>query len=146
MKVLLQRVNYASVKVEGQVIARINKGLLLLAGFGEGDDDSKLKPMAEKIVNMRIFPDEKGRFHFSLLDINGSILVVPQFTLFADTGKGRRPEFFRALKPQLAGVLIEEFIDVFKQIGIKDILSGQFGAHMKVVLENDGPVTIMLEN
>lgn len=146
MKVLLQRVNYASVKVDEQVIAEINKGLLLLTGFGEGDDAGKLKPMAEKIVNMRIFPDSKGRFHLSVLDIDGSVLVVPQFTLFADTSKGRRPEFFRALKPQSASILIDKFVDAFKQLGIKDILSGQFGAHMKVGLENDGPVTIMLEN
>ncbi|MBI5184102.1 MAG: D-tyrosyl-tRNA(Tyr) deacylase [Nitrospinae bacterium] len=146
MKVLLQRVNYASVKVDELVISEINKGLLLLTGFGEGDDDSKLKPMAEKIVNMRIFPDEKSRFHFSLLDIDGSVLVVPQFTLFADTGKGRRPEFLKALKPQLARSLMDKFVCIFEQLGIKDVLSGQFGAYMKVELENDGPVTIMLEN
>jgi D-tyrosyl-tRNA(Tyr) deacylase len=146
MMVLLQRVNYAFVKVDEEVITKINKGLLLLTGFGEGDDAGKLRPIAEKIVNMRIFPDEKGRFHFSLLDIPGSLLIVPQFTLFADTSKGRRPEFLRALKPQLARDLIDKFVEIFKETGVKEVLSGRFGVYMKVGLENDGPVTIMIEN
>ena len=145
MRVLLQRVNNAQVTVEGRVVGRIERGLLLLVGLGQGDDESRLKPAAEKVVNMRIFPDDKGRFHFSTLDIEGEILAVSQFTLYADTSKGRRPDFFSALEPTKARELFEKFVSEIQALGVKRVETGEFGAEMKVALENDGPVTIMLE-
>ena len=145
MRVLLQRVSKASVSVEGKVLGEISRGLLLLTGFGKGDDESKLLPMLEKIINFRIFPDEKGRFDKSVLDIGGEILVVSQFTLYADTTKGRRPDFFNALEPDKARALCDSFVELLKAKGIAKVACGEFGAHMFVNLENDGPVTIMLE-
>ena len=146
MKVLLQRVTSASVCVDQEVIGEIEQGLLLLVGIGSDDGEENLAPMADKIANMRVFPDEKGRFHYSLQDINGSVLLVPQFTLYADTSKGRRPEFFGAMKPPEAEQMFEQFVSLFKEKGLKKIASGRFGAYMQVELVNDGPVTISLEN
>ncbi len=146
MKVLLQRVSQASVSVNGKSLAEISAGYLLLTGLGDGDDRSKLRAMAEKIANMRLFPNEAGRFDKSILDIGGAALVVPQFTLFADTSKGRRPEFFGALKPELARPLVDEFVVTLKEVGVGKVECGEFGAHMMVSLVNDGPVTITLEN
>ena len=145
MRVLLQRVSKASVSVEEKVLGEISGGLLLLTGFGKGDDESKLLPMAEKIINLRVFPDEKGRFDKSVLDISGEILVVSQFTLYADTTKGRRPDFFNALEPDKARVLCDSFVQLLKSKGVSKVATGEFGAHMFVNLENDGPVTIMVE-
>jgi len=146
MKVLVQRVAHASVEVNGDIKGSIGPGLLLLTGFGQGDDATVCSPMASKIANLRIFPDEEGKFHRSLLDIEGAVLVVPQFTLFADTSKGRRPEFFGALKPELASGLVQIFADSLETAGIKQVAQGVFGAHMKVSLLNDGPVTIMIDS
>jgi D-aminoacyl-tRNA deacylase len=143
MRVVIQRVNQASVKVEGKIVGEISRGLLLLVGLGEGDDEKILTPTANKILNMRIFPNEKGNFDKSVIDVAGGILLVPQFTLFADTSKGRRPEFFKALKPELAEPLFQKFVELFRNTGIKTE-QGIFGADMKVTLENDGPVTIIL--
>ena len=145
MKVLLQRVSRASVSVEGEITGQIGQGVLLLVGIGKTDDAAVLKPMAEKISTLRIFPDENGRFHHSLLDISGGALAVPQFTLFADTNKGRRPEFFEAAPPEKASPLFDAFVEELKRAGIKSVQTGVFGAHMQVELLNDGPVTIMLE-
>lgn len=145
MRILLQRVSSASVKVEGEIVGEIGQGVLLLVGLGEGDDETKLSTAAEKIANLRIFSDEQKRFHLSLLDIKGAALMVSQFTLYADTAKGRRPDFFGALKPELAEPLCEKFIAALKAQGIQNVQSGRFGAYMQVALENDGPVTIMLE-
>ncbi len=145
MKVLLQRVSNASVSVDGESIAQIGEGLLLLVGIAREDTESVLKPMAEKISTLRIFPDEKGRFHHSLLDIGGAVLAVPQFTLFADTNKGRRPEFFAAAPPDAASKMFDSFAAELSAAGIEQVRTGVFGAHMKVELLNDGPVTIMLE-
>ena len=144
MKVILQRVNFAKVSVEGITVGEIEKGLLLLVGFGKDDSESVLKPMAAKISNLRVFPDEKGRFHLSVLDIEGGILAVPQFTLFADTSKGRRPEFFSALAPDKAEEMFNSFVRHLKESEIAKVETGQFGAYMQVTLENDGPVTIIL--
>lgn len=146
MKVLLQRVSSASVDVEGTTIGRIGSGLLLLVGFGQGDTQALLLPMAKKLINMRIFADDRGKFHFSLLDTGGALLLVPQFTLFADTQKGRRPEFFGALEPAQAEPLFLAFAETFSGLGINNVATGRFGADMQVKLENDGPVTIMLES
>ena len=145
MKVLLQRTSQASVSVDGKEIGSIGKGLLLFVGFGQGDDKSKLKPMAEKIVNMRVFADDKSHFNLSLKDIDGEVLVVSQFTLYADTNKGRRPDFACALEPKAASELCAEFVETLKSLGVKKVATGVFGAHMHVSLLNDGPVTIMLE-
>jgi len=145
MKVLLQRVASASVTVDGKVTGAIERGLLLLTGFGAGDDASKLVPMAQKVANMRIFPNDEGRFHFSVLEIGGGVLTVPQFTLYADTSKGRRPEFFSALAPAEATKLFDAFTLEFVKLGVKSVGKGVFGADMKVALLNDGPVTIMVE-
>ena len=143
MKAVLQRANQASVTVDEKVVGSIGRGLLLLVGFGPEDSSVTLQPFAEKIVNLRIFPDEKGRFHYSVLDIQGGILVVPNFTLYADCSKGRRPDFFGALPPEQASILFEELISKFTALGIKDVARGIFGAHMQIALENDGPVTLI---
>ncbi len=145
MRVVLQRVSRALVRVEGEVVGEIGPGLLLLVGFGQGDSGESLGPMADKIANMRVFPNEGGRFDRSLLDIGGEALAVSQFTLYADTAKGRRPEFFQAMKPQEAELLFTQFLEALRATGIRRVASGVFGAHMHVESVNDGPVTIPLE-
>ena len=145
MKTVLQRVNYASVRVGGQVVGEIGRGIAVLVGFGKEDDGSTLEPMAQKLVNMRIFSNEADRFDRSTLDIGGEVLLVPQFTLFADTRKGRRPEFFGALEPGKASPLFDQFIEVVRKTGVQKVAAGVFGASMQVALENDGPVTIIVE-
>ncbi|MCB0323111.1 MAG: D-tyrosyl-tRNA(Tyr) deacylase [Bdellovibrionales bacterium] len=146
MRICLQRVSEASVTIAGERTASIGRGLLLLVGIAQDDDGSQLQPMAEKIAQMRIFPDERGRFHHSLIDIGGAVLLVPQFTLFADTTKGRRPDFFGAMKPPRAAELFTEFAAVWAALGISPVATGVFGAEMQVGLVNDGPVTIWLES
>ncbi len=146
MKVLVQRVKEARVEVEGKLVGEIGPGLLLLVGLGKGDCEENLAEMAKKIANLRVFSDENDRFQYSLLDTEGAVLSVPQFTLFADTSKGRRPEFFSAMPPSEAAPLSEQFLARLKERGIKKVEAGQFGANMQVSLVNDGPVTIMLEN
>ena len=122
MKVLLQRVNRVSVSVDDKIISEIGPGLLLLTGVAVGDDHEKVSSMAAKISNLRIFPDDKGRFHHSLLDVNGSALVIPQFTLFADLSKGgRRPEFFGAARPEQAEPLCVRFCEELQKVGIKSV-------------------------
>jgi D-tyrosyl-tRNA(Tyr) deacylase len=118
---------------------------MLLVGVGKSDTDKQLKAMAQKIANMRIFPDEQGRFHLSVIDIQGGILAVPQFTLYADTKKGRRPEFFGAMPPEQATVMFDQFVELLGDITEKNVEVGVFGADMQVALENSGPVTIMVE-
>ena len=145
MRAVIQRVNYASVTVDGVITGKIGKGLAVLVGFGKEDSEKKLRTMANKIVNMRIFSNDEGRFDFSLLDTKGGILLVPQFTLFADTSHGRRPEFFTALEPDKASPMFDQFAKIVKEYGISEVGCGMFGANMKFALENDGPVTIMLE-
>ena len=146
MRALIQRVLEADVTVGGECTGRIENGLLLLLGFGSGDNDAVLKPMAEKIANLRIFSDAQGRFNESLLQVSGAILVVPQFTLYGDASKGRRPEFFRAMKPIEAEAMFEKFCEALVSAGIQSVERGRFGAHMIVSLKNDGPVTMMLDS
>lgn len=144
MRVIIQRVNHASVRVDETVHGAIDRGLMLLVGFGQGDSEAVLRPMAEKVLTMRIFPNDEGRFHFSVQDVQGSILAIPQFTLYADTAKGRRPDFFSAMNPALASPLFDAFCELLrKQLPTE---RGVFGAHMKVLFENDGPVTISLDS
>lgn len=145
MKFVIQRVNSASVRVQDQTVGQISKGLLVLVGFGSQDDAALLKPLCQKILNMRLFPDEKSKFNFSALEVKAELLVVSQFTLYADTSKGRRPEFFAALEPQAAKTLYAQLLDEFRQAGAQRVESGTFGAYMQVQSENDGPVTILLE-
>jgi len=145
MKVVIQRVSRAKVTVEEQVIGEISAGLLLLVGFGKGDSSAEIPAMVEKIVTMRIFPNAQGRFDRSVLDIQGEVLAVSQFTLYADTTKGRRPEFFNALEPDPARELFEEFVQALRSVLPSKVATGQFGAMMQVELVNDGPVTITLE-
>jgi len=146
MRVLVQRVKEAKVEVEGKLLGDIGPGLLLLVGLGKEDGTEKLAEMAKKVANLRIFSDENDRFQYSLLDTKGAVLLVPQFTLFADTSKGRRPEFFSAMPPSEAEPLSEEFLTKLREQGIEKVEAGQFGANMQVSLVNDGPVTLMLEN
>ena len=146
MKILLQRVSQASVRVDAQVVGGIGPGLLLFVGFGEGDSQEQLKPMAEKIVQLRVFREGEKHFQRSLLECAGELLVIPQFTLYAETQKGRRPDFVKALNPTLAEPLFQQFVEVLASLGVKKVEKGSFGAYMQVQLENDGPVTIMLEN
>ena len=145
MKVLLQRVSCASVTVAGEVVGAIGAGLLLLVGFSRSDLEPDLRAMARKIVALRVFPDQQGRFNYSLLDVGGGVLLVPQFTLYAQTNRGRRPDFTAAMHPEGAIVLFNEFVQCVSDSGVKKVETGCFGADMKVDLINDGPVTIMLE-
>ncbi len=146
MRVLTQRVSRASVSVAGECIASIDRGLLLLIGFRVGDNVESLKYLAHKVVNLRIFDGEDGRLHNSVLDIKGEILAVPQFTLNADTRKGRRPDFTKALSPPEASYFFNEFVtELERELG-RTVETGKFGAYMLVDNVNDGPFTIMLSH
>lgn len=144
MKIVLQRVIEANVCVDGRVVGSIQRGVVLLVGFGKGDKEDLLLPMAKKVLNLRIFPNNEGRFDLSLLDIGAGILCIPQFTLYADTSRGRRPDFFSALDPSVAVELYERFTRMLKDLGCAFVESGIFGSNMQVSLINDGPVTILL--
>lgn len=145
MKALIQRVSRASVSVGDTQIAAINQGLLILLGVGEHDKSDNVVQLVEKIIHLRIFSDEKGKMNQSLCEINGAVLLVSQFTLFADTRRGRRPSFIHAAKPDIAQKLYEFFKEELARQGVKKVVTGEFGAYMQVSLVNDGPVTIMLD-
>lgn len=144
MRVLLQRVNHAQVKIDGEIVGKIQKGYLLLVGFAPDDTSDKIDYLVHKITNLRVFESEPGKMNLGLKDVNGEILSVSQFTLYADVKKGNRPGFSNAAKPDLAQPLYEEFNQKLAATGIH-VETGRFGADMKVELENDGPVTIMYE-
>ena len=144
MKLIVQRVRSASVKVNNKVIGEINEGLMTLVGFTHSDTPETVKYLADRAVKLRIFEDENGKMNRSLLDVNGSMLIVSQFTLYGDTVHGRRPGFDAAAKPDQAIVLYEQFIEEVKAFGV-NVGTGEFGAEMLVTLENDGPVTFTLE-
>jgi D-tyrosyl-tRNA(Tyr) deacylase len=144
MKIVLQRVSNASVKVDSEIVGSIETGLLLLIGFSSTDTEESILPTIEKIVKLRIFSDEEGKMNKSVLDINGSALLVSQFTLYADTKKGNRPSFIEAARPEQAIPLYEFFITEMKK-RISKVETGIFGADMKVELVNDGPVTIVFD-
>ena len=144
MRILLQRVSQASVSVGDQMIAKIGPGLVLLVGVGPSDQAEQARYLAEKIAHLRIFEDQEGKMNRSLLDVGGEAIVVSQFTLFADTRKGRRPSFTSAAQPQVAQPLVDQFAAFLTQLGIPT-QCGEFGAHMLVEIANDGPVTILLE-
>lgn len=144
MRALLQRVSKASVTVEDKVISQIGKGLVGLVGIGHSDGEEQVAFLAEKIANLRIFEDEQGKTNLSLLDVKGEAVVVSQFTLYADTRKGRRPSFIDAGLPAVAEPLVNRFVELLRNQGIPT-QTGRFGAHMLVEIHNDGPVTIWLE-
>ena len=144
MRVLVQRCDKANVKVDSNIVGSIDKGLMILVGFTEGDNFDTIKYMADKVVNLRVFDDENGIMNKSLLDKSFSILSVSQFTLYGDASKGRRPSYINALNGSLAKPLYDKFNEELRKYGIK-VETGIFGADMKVELINDGPITIMLE-
>ncbi len=144
MKIVLQRVSSASVKVDSKIVGRIEHGLLLLIGFSSTDTEENILPTIEKIVKLRIFSDEEGKMNKSVLDVEGSMLLISQFTLYADTKKGNRPSFIEAARPELAIPLYEFFIAEMRK-RITKVETGIFGADMKVELVNDGPVTIVFD-
>jgi len=146
MKGLIQRVTHASVTVDNEIISEIGSGLLLLLGVEKSDDSSTVRELCRKLLAYRVFPDDQGRMNRSLLDMGGSLLVVPQFTLAADTRSGSRPGFSVAARPESAEALFHEFVAVCEsQLGTGRVGQGRFGADMKVALVNDGPVTFLLE-
>lgn len=144
MRVVVQRVINASVEVDGQICGSIKKGLLVFIGVGDGDSENDCKRLADKIINLRIFSDENDKINLSLKDVNGELLIVSQFTLYADCKKGNRPNFTQAAKPDIANALYEFFVDYCKSL-VSVVETGIFGADMKVNLLNDGPFTIVLE-
>jgi D-aminoacyl-tRNA deacylase len=144
MRIVLQRVSRARVTVEGRVTGEIGRGLLLLAGFTDGDSEDALAWMADKVVGLRIFPDDEGKMNRSVQEIGGELLVVSQFTLYGDTRKGRRPSFIDAARPEVAIPLYERFVALLRATGLP-VGTGEFGAMMDVELVNDGPVTLILE-
>jgi D-aminoacyl-tRNA deacylase len=145
MRALLQRVSHASVTVDGQVVGQIGQGLLVLLGVGQDDSEVQVKTLADKIVYLRIFGDDEGKMNRSLLDIGGQVLVVSQFTLYADMRRGRRPSFTSAAPPSLAEPLVERFKSAIAAYGLT-VEDGIFGAMMQVELCNDGPVTIWMDS
>lgn len=145
MKVLIQRVSSSRVVVDGEVIGSIGRGLNLLVGIGPSDTEAELEWMAKKCLNLRLFPHStEGRFDLSVTEICGELLVVSQFTLYGDGRKGRRPSFAKAAPPDIAEALYDRFVAILRQSGLK-VETGKFGATMQVSIENDGPVTLLLE-
>jgi D-tyrosyl-tRNA(Tyr) deacylase len=144
MRVLVQRVTRAEVRVGGEAVGRVGAGLLLLVGFTHHDDEGRLAWMAEKVLGLRIFPDEEGRMNRALTENGGGLLVVSQFTLYGDARKGKRPSFVDAARPEVAVPLYERFVALLREAGV-EVGTGTFGAEMEVELVNDGPVTLWLE-
>ena len=145
MRIVLQRVTQASVSVEGDVVGAIDRGLLILVGVAEGDEEAQADALARKVAGLRIFADAEGRFNESLLDIGGSALVVSQFTLHADVRKGRRPSFTSAARPEVAEPLVDYFAQSLREQGVP-VETGIFGAMMSVALVNDGPFTVVIDS
>ena len=145
MKALLQRVTEASVSVAGEVVGTIGQGLAIFVGVANGDTEKDAQYLAQKAVNLRIFADEEGKFNLSVLDIKGELLLVSQFTLLADTRKGRRPSFVEAALPERAEELFNYFVEQTRTYGLK-VETGRFQEYMHVEIHNDGPVTILLDS
>lgn len=145
MRILVQRVKEAGVVVEGRRIAAIGQGLLLLVGIGKDDNSEDIERLAKKVINLRIFEDEQGKMNLNVRQVNGEILSVPQFTLYADTQKGNRPGFDSSAEPKMAKEYWQKFNNLLRESGIP-AKEGIFGSHMAVSLTNDGPVTIWLDS
>ena len=143
MRVIVQRVQSSRVEIDGEVSGEIGQGLMVLLGIAEGDGQEQCDFLADKLVHLRIFTDEQEKMNLSLQDINGEMLIVSQFTLYGDCKKG--PSFVAAARPETAVPLYEYFIDAVKRQGVKKVATGQFGADMQVYIQNDGPVTLMLD-
>lgn len=146
MRAVLQRVERASVTVEGQVIGEIDKGIMVLFGMLDSDDDKVIEYMLDKVINMRIFEDEAGKMNLSLLDIKGELMIVPNFTLYGDARKGRRPGYSSGAAPAVASGIFDKLVAYAQTLPIKKVATGQFQADMKVEIVNDGPVTILLDS
>lgn len=144
MRIVLQRVKSGRVLVAGHAVAEINTGLVILLGIGPSDGEDQVRLLSDKIAHLRIFEDDQGKMNRSILEVVGQAIVVSQFTLYADTRKGRRPSFTDAALPEAARPLVERFAQLLREQGVPT-QSGEFGAHMQVEIVNDGPVTIYLE-
>lgn len=145
MRVVLQRVSRAEVRIEGRIAGRIGAGFLILVGFRREDTEDVLAWMADKIISLRLFADADGKFNIGLEDVRGGLLVVSQFTLYGDTRKGRRPSFIDAAPPEIAIPLYDRFVELLRARAPGAVATGEFGALMDVELVNDGPVTLVLE-
>lgn len=145
MKAVIQRVSSASVEVEGKIIGSCNKGYMVLFGAADGDTEADAEILAKKISSLRVFEDENDKMNLSILDVDGEILAISQFTLLADVKKGNRPSFINAMEPVKAEQLYKFFCEKLREFGIKKVDEGEFGADMKVSLVNDGPVTILYD-
>lgn len=145
MRVLIQRVNKSSVKVDEKIVGSINRGFNVLVGIGKDDTFEDLKYMKDKILNLRVFEDENDKMNLSIKDVFGDLLLISQFTLYGDCRKGRRPNFMNALSGDEAKKLFDKFVDMCKEEGLK-VETGVFGAHMVVDIENNGPVTLLLDS
>lgn len=145
MRLILQRVTRASVTVDGERISSIGRGYLLLVGIGGSDAEDEVERLAEKVVNLRVFPDDAGKMNLALADVDGEALVVSQFTLYGDLRKGRRPSWTDAADPDIAAERVEAFARALEARGVPKVGRGIFGAHMQVDLLNDGPVTLTLD-
>jgi D-tyrosyl-tRNA(Tyr) deacylase len=144
VRVVLQRVSRASVRVDGQTVGAIGRGFVILAGFAPQDGEAALGWMAEKVAGLRIFTDREGKMNLPLADVGGAVLVISQFTLYGDASKGRRPSFTDAAPPEIAEALYGRFVELLRQAHLP-VETGRFGAVMEVELVNDGPVTLVLE-
>lgn len=145
MRAVVQRVNFSKVEVDGKVIGSINKGLNVLLGVSKEDSIDDIKYLKDKILNLRIFEDEEGKMNKSLIDVAGELLVISQFTLYGDCRKGKRPSFIEALGGEEAKKFYDEFVKECEEV-LGNVETGEFGADMKVTIENDGPVTIILDS
>ena len=145
MRIVLQRVSRASVTVDEELVSWIGAGLLLLVGVGQGDTEAEADWLAEKVAGLRVFADEDGKMNLGVREAGGAVLAVSQFTLLADTRKGKRPSFVKAAPPEKAEPLFNYFYEKLRDVGIRSVEKGRFGAMMDVALTNDGPVTIVLE-
>ncbi len=145
MRAVVQRVSTANVRVNDEMVSLINKGLLVLLGVGNDDIDKDIDYLSDKIINLRIFEDENDKMNLSLLDVNGELLVVSQFTLFGDTKKGKRPNFMNAAPSHMANDMYLKFVEKCRTYGV-NVKTGVFGEHMDVALINDGPVTIIIDS
>ncbi len=146
MRVVLQRVSKCAVEINGEVYSSIKDGFLLLLGVKNGDTEADAVKLAKKISGLRIFTDENDKMNLSLADVNGSVIVVSNFTLYADCSHGRRPSFINAARPEISNPLYGFFCDELRKNGVNDVQTGEFGADMKVELLNDGPVTLVIDS